>query len=171
MAPSCLAIDKIDGFSNSPCYEPHRNEISDPTQVAIFQAVMANSNRHINYSLLYSASYLKDNRIPPLGFTTSSIDFDSATASVGQAALDSDFNRDAGTEGSGSDTVHYRLSLPEGTSGQLTVNVRLWYQSVNPAYVSAMSHRGAKSDRLRIMVREQPPLPELLAADSLVVEL
>jgi hypothetical protein len=59
---------------------------------------------------------------------------------------------------------------PDGSSAALTVIVRLWYQSVSPAYVSAMSHRGAKSDRLRIMVREQPPLPELLATDSVVVE-
>jgi len=171
MAAACLAVDKMDGFSNSPCYEPHRNEIDDATEVAIFQSVMADSNRHINYSLLYSASYLKDNRIPPLGFTTGGSDFDVATASVGQAVLDSDFNREAGTEGSGSDTVHYRLALPEGISGELTVTARLWYQSVNPAYVSAMPHRGAKADRLRIMVREQPPLPELLDAASLIVQL
>lgn len=170
MAAACLDVDKIDGFSNSGCYEPHRNEISDPGQVAMFQAVMADINGHINYSLLYSASYLKDNRIPPLGFSTSSSNFDSATAPVGQAVQDSDFNREAGAEGSGSDTVHYRLAVPEGTLGQLTVSVRLWYQSVSPLYVRAMPHRGAKSDRLRIMVREQPPLPELLAEDSRVVE-
>ena len=131
---------------------------------------MADSNRHINYSLLYSASYLKDNRIPPLGFASDGGNFDSATASVGLASQDGDFNRQAGVEGSGSDTVHYHVALPAGTAGPLSVRVRLWYQSISPPYVSALGHRGAKSDRLRMMAREQPPVPELLASDSLSME-
>jgi hypothetical protein len=47
----------------------------------------------------------------------------------------------------------------------------LWYQSISPAHIAAISHRGDKSDRLRIMVRQQPPVPELLAADSRLIDL
>ncbi len=171
LAASCLTTDKSDGFINSPCYQQHRNEITAPGQVAIYEAVMADTNRHINYSLLYSASYLKDNRLPPAGFSSQGDNYDVATAIVGSALADGDFNREQGIQGSGRDTVHYRIAVPGDTSGPLSVAVRLWYQSISPAYIAAMSHRGDKSDRLRIMVRQQPPVPELLAMDSRLIDL
>lgn len=169
LEPSCLAIAKPNGFDNAACFEPHRDTITAPGQVAVYESVIADSNRHITYSLLYAAGYLKDNRIPPAGFSSAGASYDPATASVG-VALDSDFNRDLEAEGSGSDTVHYRIALPQSLSGSLTVEARLWYQSIRPAFIAAMSHRGENSDRMRSMYLQQPPLAELLDQHSLVLE-
>ncbi len=170
LAQSCLDTSKDRDFISSSCYEPHRKEITNPQQVAIYEAVMADTNRHITYSLLYGASYLKDNRIPPAGFSTLSANYDSATSIAGTAQVDSDFNRAAGIQGSGSDTVHFRIALPNSASGRLSVEARLWYQSIRPTFIAAMAHRGEKSDRMRIMYQQQSPVPELLARDSLIVE-
>ena len=165
LAPHCLALAKPDGFDNADCFEPHRQTITGPGQVAIYEAVMADSNQHIVYSLLYGAGYLKDNRIPPAGFASNNPAFDPATASVGVAA-DWDFNLELGKQGSGSDTVHYRILLPAG-AGPVSVRAKLWYQSIRPAFVAALANAGGKSERMRLMYREQPPLPELLDEQAL----
>jgi hypothetical protein len=167
LAPHCLALAKPAGFDNANCFEPHRQIITRPGQVAIYEAVMADSNRHIVYSLLYGAGYLKDNRIPPAGFSSTSPEYDPATASVG-VAEDGDFNLLLGEEGSGSDTVHYRIALP-AEAGPVSVHAKLWYQSIRPAFVAALAHPGGKSDRMRRMYREQPPLPELLDEQALAL--
>jgi hypothetical protein len=169
LAPACLALAKDESFSNAYCYVPHRNDISDARQVPVYESVMADTNGHIVYSLLYGATYLKDNRIPPAGFSSDGANYDVATASVGAALGDSDFNREEGRQGSGSDTVHYEIELDKNAAGPLSVDVRLWYQSIRPAFLASMSHRGEKTDRLRLMTQQQPPLPELLARQTLVV--
>ena len=59
----------INGFDSSLCYESHYDVINDPSQVAIYETVLGNVNGDITHTLLQGASYLKDNRIPPNGFT------------------------------------------------------------------------------------------------------
>lgn len=169
LEPSCLAVTKADGFDSAACFEPHRDTITRSGQVAVYESVMADSNRHITYNLLYSTAYLKDNRIPPAGFSSTGASYDPASGSVG-LGVDSDFNRALGAQGSGSDTVHYRFALPQSESGPVSIDLKLWYQSIRPAFIAAMPHRGEKSDRMRTMYRQQPPLAELLDQQSLVLQ-
>lgn len=145
------------------CYEPHREVISSPEQVAIYESVMADVNGRLNYVLLYGNEYLKDNRIPPIGFDRSQIGADGVTAVYGRASEDPDFSPDFPDAGSGRDVVRYRIDTPGGT-GTLTVQARLLFQSVRPAFVAALNaDGGARVDRFRKMYATVPPLPETLA--------
>jgi hypothetical protein len=131
---------------------------------------MADTNGRITYDLLYAASYVKDNRIPPAGFSSLGTNYDAATAVVGRAASDRDFNRSGGEQGTGSDTVRYRIALADDVVGELRVKVRLLYQSIKPAFVHSLSAENEKAAHLQTMYREQPPKPELLAIDKITVE-
>ena len=59
----CLSKNKLEGFDSSLCYEPHRDFINDPSQVAIYETVLGDINGNITHTLLQAAQYLKDNRI------------------------------------------------------------------------------------------------------------
>ena len=65
----CMSKNKLQGFDSSLCYEPHRDVINDPSQVAIYETVLGDIHGNITHTLLQGAQYLKDNRIPPAGFT------------------------------------------------------------------------------------------------------
>lgn len=168
-SPACVENAKRDDFVNEACFEPHRNQISGQDQVALFETVMADTNRHVTYSLLNGAGYLKDNRLPPAGFTSTSTEYDPASGTAGAALSDPDFNREQGVEGSGSDIVHYRIKLGDTAGGQFNIEARLWFQSIHPAFVATLAHRGEKTDNMRVMYREQSPQPELLAQDKLAI--
>ena len=163
LASECLARTKPAGFSNEKCYEPHRDLIQDEDEVAIYEAVMADTNQHITYVLLYADSYLKDNRLPPAGFTDAgALDAQTIPAGIGS---DSDYNRDNGVQGSGSDLVHYRLPLNDRI-GPFSVEARLLYQAVQPSFVGSLHGDGGRVDRFRVMYEDVPPTVETLASDS-----
>ncbi|MGD8803426.1 MAG: Calx-beta domain-containing protein, partial [Gammaproteobacteria bacterium] len=56
----CMSAHKQDGFDTSVCYEPHRDIIHDPSQVAIYETVLGDVNGNITHTLLQGAQYLKD---------------------------------------------------------------------------------------------------------------
>ena len=126
------AVDKsgaIIGLLNG--YGPHRDIITRPDQVQVYQSVMADSAGVETWSLLRGASYLKDNRIPPKGFTLSG-PAASQIAVLGGAENDANFNAGA----SGRDQVTFRIALSE--PGRLSVHVELLYQSVPPEAVDRL---------------------------------
>ena len=114
-------------------YEPHYDTITAPHQVQIYEAVMKDIDGKVNYTLLRAAGFLKDNRIPPAGFTTDGPDYES-TAIEGAAANDGNFNRNGATQGTGVDTVTYRIS---GLNPKIayTATVSLLYQTLPPRFV------------------------------------
>jgi len=158
----CFASDKPADFSNEGCYEPHRDRITAEQQVAIYEAVLADTRDHITQVLLYSNSYLKDNRLPPQGFTDAGVIGDSGIVGVGD---DADFNRDTQGEGSGTDSVHYLVPLA-GASGPFTVEARLLYQAIKPVFVRKLSADGGRVTRFRLMYQMLPPSVETLAGTS-----
>ncbi|HFB61381.1 MAG TPA: hypothetical protein ENJ69_00175, partial [Bacteroidetes bacterium] len=86
-------------------FEPHHNLIDSAGQVQIYELVMGDVNHRVT-TVLERANYaLKDNRIPPDGFKTAHFAYDTVPI-VGKAAADTDFNKEAGNEGSGADVVH-----------------------------------------------------------------
>ncbi len=161
IAAACLAVKKPAGFDSSACYEPHRDTITDASQVPIYEEVMADTNNNLTYILLYADHVLKDNRIPPQGFTTSSANYDPDTAILGIGA-DSNFNVTNGVEGSGSDTVHYQIDT-SGRAGPFTVEARLLYQSIRPSFVYSMQSQVERVDRFKIMYEQVVPTVETLA--------
>jgi hypothetical protein len=117
-------------------YPPHRDLITSPEEVQVYQAVMGNANQQPTWSLLRAASYLKDNRLPPKGFKPTGQDADH----IAVRGVEKDLNFHA--RGGGRDEVTYRIPLG-AAKGRLTVEVELLYQSVPPETVARL----LKSDK------------------------
>lgn len=144
------------------CHAPHRDLIETPEQVAVYESVLGDANGNISYVLLHAARYLKDNRIPPRGFDRAAIPSDGTTAIIGGAATDPDFNRVGGVEGSGSDTVHYRVDTG-GARGPFRVEARLLFQAVRPTFIESLQADEERVQRYRHFVDAIPPSVEELA--------
>ncbi|MGF1643191.1 MAG: hypothetical protein ACFCUJ_06065 [Thiotrichales bacterium] len=157
---ACLATVKPAGFDNGACLEPHRDWITDPAQVAVYEAVLGDTNGTIHHTLLYADRYLKDNRIPPRGFRSS--EAVAGTEIVLGAVADADFNTEDAQGGSGVDRVHYRIPLGDAR-GPYQVTARLLYQSIRPSSIAALHGKGERVTRFRAMAEQRPPLVEELA--------
>jgi hypothetical protein len=158
----CMAGHKLEGFDSSLCYEPHRDVINDPAQVAIYETVLGDVHGDITHTLLQAASYLKANRIPPVGFTNSKAAIiESQTIPAGFVTGDNDFNCIITSEGCGTDTVHYQVNI-EGRSGPFTVESRLLYQATQPGFVDGMHNTGDRINRFKVMYDAVPPTVEVL---------
>ena len=162
LAAECLAVEKPAGFTNDGCYAPHRDVITAADQAAVYESVLGDVNGDITHVLLHADTYLKDNRIPPEGFTEQGADFAPATATAGDARQDPDFNRDGDGAGTGTDVVHYRVPL-ETAGANLTVKAELLYQSVRPSFVAGLHSEAEPVTAFKAMYDEVPPTPERLA--------
>jgi hypothetical protein len=161
----CMSAEKLGGFDSAACYEPHRDVISSPEQVAIYETVLADVHGEITHTLLKAGQYLKDNRIPPKGFTNSAADaIESQTIPVG-VSDDSDFNCIDSAEGCGADTVHYQVDV-DGQTGPYYVEARLLYQATQPAFVDGLHIDGDRVNRFKVMYDAVPPSVEILGIDT-----
>lgn len=158
----CMSAHKLEGFDSTLCYEPHRDVIDDPSQVAIYEPVLGDVHGNITHTLLQAERYLKDNRIPPTGFTNSKAATIEAQTIPAGVAGDSDFNCISTSEGCGADTVHYQVNI-EGQSGPYTVETRLLYQATQPGFVDGMHNVGDRVNRFKVMYDAVPPSVEVLA--------
>ena len=128
-------------------FESHYEVISEGAQVQVYEAIMAAPDGSVTTGLLNGASYLKDNRIPPLGFSKASVPDDVAV--WGKAVGDKDFD-------DGGDRIIYRFPLPaENKEGVLTVSVELWYQSIGYRWANNLTAFNAfEPQRFMRMYRE-----------------
>jgi len=156
----CMSAHKLAGFDSSVCYEPHRDVINDEEQVAIYETVLGDINGNITHTLLQGAQYLKDNRIPPVGFRNENA-IEAQTIPSGVSG-DDDFNCIGTDEGCGKDTVHYQVDV-EGNNGPFTIEVALLYQATQPAFVDGMHNTGERVNRFKVMYDQVPPTVETLA--------
>jgi hypothetical protein len=110
---------------------------------------------------------LKDNRLVPLGFTTSHPSYDT-TLIAGVPASDMDFNRDMfAVEGSGTDILHFHIPV-SGVTGALHATARIYYQPIPPAWNAEMfAFNSARIDTFRTMLSQSDGSPILVAADSI----
>jgi hypothetical protein len=124
--------------------------------------VMGDVNGDKTTVLLRAKENLKDNRIPPLGFTTSHISYDT-TLITGVPASDTDFNRYSdGTEGSGTDIVRYHVAM-NGYTGLINIRARVWYQSAPPKYMTEMfAYNTEEIDLFRDLYENSTPAPVLV---------
>ncbi len=118
------SIVGVDADSNLARYEPHYDEITSEEQVQVYEPIMGNTDGNVTYTLLRAAEYLKDNRIPPVGFDKSSVPDDIAVR--GAALADDNFNN-------GSDSVTYRITVPY--TGYYTVYVELQFQTLAYGFI------------------------------------
>lgn len=152
------SISGNDNDSDGALFEPHYDEISDPEQVQIYEAIMHNVGNEVTTTLLSASSYIKDNRLLPDGFDKASATDD--IAPYGNAVADTDFL-------GGSDTVTYRIPT-SGVNGQFTVEVQLLYQSIG--YRWAQNSILSNTEEAKVFAsyyNAVPNLPELIAGSSI----
>ena len=114
------------------------------------------------HTLLQGSQYLKDNRIPPAGFTNSQATIIETQTVPSGVSGDNDFNCVSAGEGCGKDSVHYQVKT-DGQSGPYTVEVRLLYQATQPGFVDGMHNVGDRVNRFKVMYDAVPPSVEVLA--------
>ncbi len=117
-------------------YEPHYLEINAEDQVQIYEMVMGDVNDDVTTVLERADHYIKDNRLVPLGFSSSHEVYDT-TIVAGTALLDTNFNLDNSSEGTGADKIIYKAPM-DGFEGNVDVTARVWYQSVPPKWNEEM---------------------------------
>ena len=153
------SISGNDNDSDGALFEPHYDQISDPEQVQIYEAIMHNVGNEVTTTLLSAASYIKDNRLLPAGFDKTTVSDD--IAPHGDAVSDSDFL-------AGSDTVTYRIST-SGAAGPFSVEVKLLYQSIGYRWAqNDISSDTEKAREFASYYNAVPNLPELIAGSSAV---
>lgn len=114
------AIVGNDNDADPSRFEPHFDRITAPDQVQIYEPILAAPDGTVTTSLLTAAKYVKDNRIPPLGFDKQSASSDVAV--VGRASTDRSFR-------GGIDEVRYSVDVT-GARGPFRVKAALWYQPI-----------------------------------------
>lgn len=118
-------------------FEQHHDIINSSTQNQIYEMVMGDVNSNVTTVLERAAAPLKDNRIPPAGFTTQHYAYDTCKI-VGNALTDADFNKNGAVQGSGHDIVHFHIPL-NSYSGTINVYTAVYYQTLPPAFLNDMS--------------------------------
>ncbi|HHM21908.1 MAG TPA: hypothetical protein ENJ20_07770, partial [Bacteroidetes bacterium] len=163
-------------IGQNPDFEPHYNVINSEDQVQIYEMVMGDVNGEVTTVLERADHPLKDNRLPPKGFTTTNVVYDT-TLIAGKALTDTDFNKEEnGQEGSGSDVVHYHIPLG-GFTGFMQINATVYYQPTPPKWMKEMFDHStpaidtfrqmfAAADRSPVPVRSATLLAEAISASG-----
>lgn len=147
--------------------EPHFNIIKNEHETQIYELVLGDVNGDFTTLLERSYQALKDNRIPPKGFTTTHASYDT-TKIYGEALGDEDFNIDNGIQGTGRDIVHYHVPM-NGYVGYVNVYSRIYYQSLPPKWMAPMfSVSSPEIDAFKTMYYEADLNPILMSKDSIL---
>jgi hypothetical protein len=134
-------------------FEPHHTVITDEGQVQIYESVMGDVNGVATVDLLRASQYLKDNRIPPLGFNASAMENDTVGV-FGSARTDPDFGRQGILEGTGADQVHYRINV-DAAGQPFSVSAAVVYQSIKPEFIRGLdADNKPKAERMLRYWRE-----------------
>jgi hypothetical protein len=117
-------------------FEPHHQIISQNDRPQIYEMIMGDVNNQYTSVLERGTYLLKDNRLPPQGFTTTHPVYDTVQVSA-DALADPDFNKNQGVEGTGEDFVYYHVPL-NGHSGFIQAGAKMFYQAVPPRFLDEM---------------------------------
>ncbi|MBK6678643.1 MAG: T9SS type A sorting domain-containing protein [Ignavibacteriales bacterium] len=144
-------------------FEPHYDIIRAQDQIQIYEGVFIDVNGQVTQTLLRAAEYVKDNRLPPAGFTTSHISYDSVK--ITGINGDENFNKLANVEGTGSDIVTYRIDPL--TNGELTITAELCYQTMKPAAIQNLASVGSpESIKFLDMWENEDRSPSIITSKS-----
>ncbi len=144
----------------------HQNVIRQDHQSQIYEMVMGDVAQQITTVAERAAVLLKDNRIPPLGFTSQHNSYDTTKVSP-DALSDADFNRFNGIEGTGSDKVHFHVPI-SNLAGFANASVKVFYQSVPPKWLDEMfAYNSAEIDSFQLQFNGADQTPVLIGADSI----
>ena len=132
---------KLDSHTCEQAYEPHHQVITGENQVQIYQELVKSPEGLITSSFVALSDTIKDNRLLPKGWTPEGPEgfnsdpvwgprFVDATTPKGNVQDDAQF-----FDGTGSDVIQYRISLPNGLAKGGQVADVLYYQSIPPYYL------------------------------------
>src|ERR1700741_290298 len=131
--------------------------------------VMGDVNGNKTTVLERADTLLKDNRIPPEGFVSTSSVYDTVGI-IGNAFTDPNFNRTlgSGTEGTGKDYVYFHVPI-NGYSAPFSVYAYMYYQTLPPGYLTEMfTYSSAAIDTFQNMFNGSDKSPFLVAEDSIM---
>jgi len=156
---------EISGLNSD--YEQHYDLITNENQIQIYEGVMADVDNAVTYTLLRASSYIKDNRIPPKGFSTTHPSYDT-TAIFGGAVFDPNFNKENTAEGTGSDIVNYRIPATNETTYKVFAEV--CFQTIKPRVVEQFASISEPDITQFVgMYNALPNIPFIMKSDSLSV--
>jgi hypothetical protein len=154
-------------IGENPSFEGHHNYIRQQNVPQIYELVMGDVNSNFTSVLERAAVILKDNRLPPVGFSSSHASYDTVKISA-DAMADFDFNKTGAVEGSGIDQLHFNVARA-GISGNLKIRAKVFYQSVPPKWVDEMfAMSSPEINKFKTMYQNADHSPVLVGADSLV---
>jgi hypothetical protein len=117
-------------------FESHYDIIKEENEIQIYEMVMGDVTFSPTTVLERAYVHLKDNRLPPVGFTSVHYSYDTVQI-VGNAFDDPDFNKENGNEGSGKDIVKYHIPIG-GEPGSIGVKAMVYYQTVTNKWLEHM---------------------------------
>ena len=162
------ADGNIQGVGFSSFWAPHHQVINSSTQTQIYEFIMGDVNGVRTTVLERADTLLKDNRLPPEGFSTSHNVYDTVKITA-DAMSDPDFNKFApGVEGSGRDYVHFHIPVGNFPS-PFSVYSKLYYQTLPPTWLQEMfSFSSAPIDTFKNMFAGANKAPLLVDEDSIL---
>ena len=130
-----LASEFHQGGSFQPHFTTvgHGRPVTAQNQVQIYEELLKDSDGNFTTSFLRRITEVKDNRLLPQGYDPTALSTPELQETVkphGGAASDPDF-----IDATGTDTLDYVAQLPPSTTGPLTVEAKLFYQSIPPTYL------------------------------------
>ena len=147
-------------------YEPHYTDIVEEDEVQVYELVAVDVTGTPTNVLERAASSAKDNRLLPLGFSDDHAVYDT-TRIEGQALQDVDY---AFTSEAGLDRTHYTMTGNPSVAGDVTVDVRIWYQSMPARWVAPMFDiQDSTIQAFQELFEAQGAAPELVAETSVSI--
>ena len=144
-------------------FEPHYTDIVEENEVQVYELVAVDVTGTPTNVLERAAASAKDNRLLPLGFTDDHAVYDT-TRVEGQALQDIDY---AFTSEAGLDRTHYTMTGNPDVAGDVTVDVRVWYQSMPARWVAPMFDiQDSTIQAFQDLFEAQGAAPELVAETS-----
>jgi len=146
-------------------FEPHHNIINQNNKPQIYETIPGDVTGNFTSILERAAILLKDNRLPPDGFSTTSLTYDTVKIS-NDALADEDFNKIGNTEGTATDYVHYHIPI-SNVDGAINIKAKLYYQAIPPKWLDEMFALNATEiNKFKGMYNTADKQPFLMVSDS-----
>ena len=147
-------------------YEPHYTDIVEEDEVQVYELVAVDVTGTPTNVLERAAGSAKDNRLLPVGFTHEHAVYDT-TRVEGLALEDEDFVLQSAQ---GLDRVHYAMTATPEAGTNVTLDVRVWYQSMPARWVAPMFDiQDSTIQAFQELFEAQGAAPELVAETTVVV--
>ena len=156
--------------AHNETYEPHYQIINNEDQAQIYELVLGDVNNDVTTVLVRGDHAIKDNRIPPQGFSTEHMVYDT-TLIAGNALNDPDFNIENGIQGSGVDRIYYHIEHPQ-VAGSYTATAKMFYQATPPKWMKEMfDETSPEIETFRTMFNKADRTPFLMKEANVAVDL